>query len=190
MPKSTHYLELQLEEVKNAARFFQSEFDRIHKEYLELQFCSIDMGLCQGREYQLLQEIESLAKQLRKKGVEPTFVHPELYTNGKPSPEKASPSHHILLEDIIGGPDEDFSDNEKSWNAMIKSGLKELPYVETTETVTETNCKYNPNYGDNRTCCCGHSYYRHFDSYEGMEPVGCKYCECRVFVEDVSLTTE
>jgi hypothetical protein len=100
MSKSAHYLALQLEEVKNAARFFQSEFDRIHKEYLELQFCSIDMGLCQDREYQLLQEIESLAKQFRAKGFEPTFIYPELYTNGKPSPEKAAPSHHILLEDV------------------------------------------------------------------------------------------
>jgi hypothetical protein len=32
-------------------------------------------------------------------------------------------------------------------------------------------------------CFCGHSYYRHFDSYEDMEPVGCKYCECMSFEE-------
>jgi len=35
---------------------------------------------------------------------------------------------------------------------------------------------YDPDYGDNRLCTCGHTYYRHFDSFEKMAPVGCKYC--------------
>ena len=43
--------------------------------------------------------------------------------------------------------------------------------------------KYNPNYGDNRECECGHPYYRHFDSYEDMWAVGCKYCSCHMFKE-------
>ena len=30
-------------------------------------------------------------------------------------------------------------------------------------------------------CKCGHAYERHFDSYEDMYPVGCKYCECWTF---------
>lgn len=42
--------------------------------------------------------------------------------------------------------------------------------------------KYDKNYGDNRLCVCGHPYYRHFDTYDDMSPVGCKYCECFVFV--------
>jgi len=37
---------------------------------------------------------------------------------------------------------------------------------------------YDPNFGDDRLCQCGHEYYRHFDSYEKMSPVGCKYCSC------------
>jgi predicted O-methyltransferase YrrM len=41
--------------------------------------------------------------------------------------------------------------------------------------------EYDPSFGDERECSCGHQYYRHFDSYEGMEPVGCKYCECLQF---------
>jgi hypothetical protein len=41
---------------------------------------------------------------------------------------------------------------------------------------------YNPAYGDERKCACGHSYYRHFDTYEEMEAVGCKYCECIRFI--------
>jgi len=43
--------------------------------------------------------------------------------------------------------------------------------------------KYNPKYGDNRVCECGHTYYRHFDSYEDMLDVGCKYCPCDTFKE-------
>jgi hypothetical protein len=41
---------------------------------------------------------------------------------------------------------------------------------------------YDPAFGDDRLCVCGHSYYRHFDGYEGNAPVGCKYCECETFV--------
>jgi hypothetical protein len=41
--------------------------------------------------------------------------------------------------------------------------------------------EYNPHFGDDRECQCGHSYYRHFDSYEGMEACGCKYCGCQCF---------
>lgn len=35
---------------------------------------------------------------------------------------------------------------------------------------------YDPAFGDNRLCLCGHEYYRHFDAYDNMSPVGCKYC--------------
>lgn len=59
--------------------------------------------------------------------------------------------------------------------------MTEAPYL-TKEHVVQART-YNPNYGDDRVCVCGHSYYRHFDSYEDMEPVGCKYCGCYEFVE-------
>lgn len=42
---------------------------------------------------------------------------------------------------------------------------------------------YNPEYGDDRICECGHKYYRHFDTYEDMYNCGCKYCGCGNFVE-------
>lgn len=42
---------------------------------------------------------------------------------------------------------------------------------------------YNPNFGDNRICQCGHTYERHFDGYEDGRFVGCKYCACDDFVE-------
>lgn len=48
--------------------------------------------------------------------------------------------------------------------------------------------KYNPAYGDDRLCICGHPYYRHFDSYEDNAPVGCKYCSCYTFTEAKSVT--
>lgn len=57
----------------------------------------------------------------------------------------------------------------------------EQPYIIKKKIVLEAS--YNPKYGDDRTCECGHTYYRHFDTYEEMCPVGCKYCECAEFVE-------
>ncbi len=58
---------------------------------------------------------------------------------------------------------------------------EQKPYIELTVTTVER--KYNPNYGDDRKCKCGHTYYRHFDSYEEMYPCGCKYCGCFTFEE-------
>lgn len=49
----------------------------------------------------------------------------------------------------------------------------------------ETAYKYDPEFGDDRICKCGHTYYRHFDSYEDMYPIGCKYCECYEFEEEI-----
>jgi len=42
---------------------------------------------------------------------------------------------------------------------------------------------YDKEFGDGRDCECGHPYYRHFDTYEDMAPVGCKYCgwQCEGF---------
>lgn len=47
---------------------------------------------------------------------------------------------------------------------------------------------YDPSFGDDKKCECGHPYYRHFDTYEDMAPVGCKYCQidqCSGFKEKV-----
>ena len=46
------------------------------------------------------------------------------------------------------------------------------------------NCQvYNPEFGDQKLCKCGHPYYRHFDTYEDMRAVGCKYCGCHLFID-------
>ena len=60
----------------------------------------------------------------------------------------------------------------------------ELPYLITTRTIEE-RC-YNPKFGDERECKCGHPYHRHFDSHAEMEPCGCKYCSCCTFDEAVT----
>jgi hypothetical protein len=48
------------------------------------------------------------------------------------------------------------------------------------EEVVASPMGYDPAFGDDRLCECGHSYYRHFDTYEDMAPVGCKYCHGHV----------
>jgi len=56
----------------------------------------------------------------------------------------------------------------------------EQPYIFVEIVVKER--KWNPKYDQDKICRCGHTYDRHFDSYEDMYPVGCKYCECHVFM--------
>lgn len=56
------------------------------------------------------------------------------------------------------------------------------PYIISRYECTAVK-EYNENYGDDRKCICGHTYIRHFDPYEDMEAVGCKYCHCRNFIE-------
>lgn len=57
---------------------------------------------------------------------------------------------------------------------------EQKPYL-IRETVIK-NKEYNPEYGDDKKCRCGHPYYRHFDSWDDMNAVGCKYCDCVEFV--------
>jgi len=59
--------------------------------------------------------------------------------------------------------------------------MEEEPYIH--KIITTEKKLYNPKYGDDRICKCGHSYYRHFDTYEDMGNVGCKYCDCYEFIE-------
>jgi len=64
--------------------------------------------------------------------------------------------------------------------------IEEKPYIRSVTTTTFIITKYNPKYGDDRICKCGHTYIRHFDPYEDMEAVGCKYCGCYIFEEDIN----
>jgi hypothetical protein len=62
------------------------------------------------------------------------------------------------------------------------------PYLVTKKIVVQRFFSYNPEYGDDRTCRCGHPYYRHFDTYEDMATIGCKYCQCGHFKESKDTT--
>lgn len=70
----------------------------------------------------------------------------------------------------------------------MKSETEENPYIR--KIVTTEELLYNPNYGDDRICKCGHPYYRHFDTYEDMKAVGCKYCECYKFIEEEKIVNK
>lgn len=60
--------------------------------------------------------------------------------------------------------------------------LSGLPPVAEHEGERERHpAPYDPAFGDEKECRCGHPYYRHFDTYERMGPVGCKYCGCSVW---------
>lgn len=43
--------------------------------------------------------------------------------------------------------------------------------------------EYDSEFGDDKECKCGHAYYRHFDTYDQMRAIGCKYCHCSDFKE-------
>jgi len=61
-----------------------------------------------------------------------------------------------------------------------RPGLRIKPYLTRQRLTTER--LFNPAYDRDRTCKCGHPYYRHFDTHEDMLAVGCKYCGCVGFV--------
>ena len=67
--------------------------------------------------------------------------------------------------------------NSKNWNLCEECG-QELPPDQRRKL-------YDPTFDEYKECICGHPYYRHFDTYEDMRPVGCKYCGCGSFQEEV-----
>lgn len=79
--------------------------------------------------------------------------------------------HLLIIDDICFIP----------LNFLSKAEFNDEPYLYKSRIRIEK--KYNPNYGDDRICKCGHPYYRHFDPYEDNNPVGCKYCQCGTFRE-------
>lgn len=50
----------------------------------------------------------------------------------------------------------------------------DMSYVPASED--EIAEQYDEKFGDNKLCECGHPYYRHFDTYDNMSAIGCKYC--------------
>jgi len=72
-------------------------------------------------------------------------------------------------------------DDLDSW--LNASQLTVIKALRDTARVLKDNGApaYDPEYGDRKICECGHEYNRHFDSYEDMAPMGCKYCFCYGF---------
>lgn len=62
-------------------------------------------------------------------------------------------------------------------DTTLRDHLKEVLGIN-----NQTN-EYDPQFGDNKICECGHAYERHFDNYKDMAAVGCKYCGCQNFKE-------
>ena len=64
-----------------------------------------------------------------------------------------------------------------------KINQDDQPYLTHIEvsTARKHNRKYDPGSSEDLLCKCGHTYYRHFDSYDYNAPVGCKYCQCDTF---------
>lgn len=75
-------------------------------------------------------------------------------------------------------PDEPFGRSE--FNGSSRKVLEDLEERLATSAARFAR-RYDPDFGDDRVCSCGHAYYRHFDTYEDMAPVGCKYCGCFIF---------
>lgn len=55
--------------------------------------------------------------------------------------------------------------------------MSQVPYIKKVRI----DKIWNPDYDPNAICVCGHPYERHFDSYDYMSNVGCKYCQCIEF---------
>lgn len=73
--------------------------------------------------------------------------------------------------------------NAISFELVVYNNNADEPYLESPGGPV---ISHNPEYNENAECSCGHPYYRHFDTYEEMAPVGCKYCECYTFTKAVN----
>lgn len=93
---------------------------------------------------------------------------------------------NVLIDDKAG------FDPKLEWESIywFLKPQNDNPYIIKYEPIIKVIREYNPNYGDDKKCICGHPYYRHFDTYEKMSVVGCKYCQCGIFVDASTLKVE
>lgn len=72
------------------------------------------------------------------------------------------------------------------WNKFDWAKLSDDDLINVAGLIQKSKIPaYDEKYGDSKLCKCGHPYYRHFDTYDGMSPVGCKYCgnyKCQRFI--------
>jgi len=81
-----------------------------------------------------------------------------------------------------GERDEDGNWNVPEWAIQKARELNRVLNSTTSVDFSHVE-RYDKDYGDSKLCECEHQYHRHFDSYEDMSPVGCKYCDCDTFRE-------
>ena len=121
-----------------------------------------------------------------------TFIHEDIPcalfhvgVNDKDDETGAKLDEIILLDCLAKNPSALLYQNI-GWfyERFIMESDSKSPYL--FKIKVERERLYNPEYGDNRECECGHAYHRHFDSYEDMYNVGCKYCGCNDFKEKVT----
>lgn len=72
-----------------------------------------------------------------------------------------------------------FEDEQDCKNYETTLPVGEHPYI--YKGLNSQAKEYNPKFDSDAVCECVHAYYRHFDSYENNEAVGCKYCSCYHF---------
>lgn len=84
-----------------------------------------------------------------------------------------------------------------AWNAALDAAIHALFTGDTTLTTSQRlealkyhepshAAIYDPTFGDDKLCECGHEYYRHFDTHDDMANVGCKYCVCYTFKQSTT----
>lgn len=79
--------------------------------------------------------------------------------------------------------------DEKIVLLMLQSLRQKIRELENpVKKIKDPNSEYDEFFGDGRICKCGHLYRQHFDSAENMRHIGCKYCSCYDFKEDVPST--
>lgn len=65
----------------------------------------------------------------------------------------------------------------------LQDKIKELQNP--VKKIKDPGSTYDEFFGDERICKCRHLYRQHFDSAENMRHIGCKYCSCYDFKEDL-----
>lgn len=91
--------------------------------------------------------------------------------------------------------DHGINESGRLYSSYLEDLVSLLEEVAYHEGAISSEPEYDPSFGDNRKCQCGHTYYRHFDTYDNMSAVGCKYCSswedvcrpgyCNRFTEEV-----
>lgn len=75
----------------------------------------------------------------------------------------------------------EYATDEQIRQALVKLTLETEKVLSGDFSSVDAIC-YNSEFGDDRVCECGHSYYRHFDWAEEYR-CSCKYCGCFEFKE-------